>query len=63
MDVYADLRRDQIATEVVVKTNLKVANVYEHATEFPTDLKYQLLEIPETTWEYDPDDYSPWSWE
>jgi len=63
LDIYKDLRRNQIATEVVVKTGLKTAEVYEHATEQPTELKYVLEEIPETSYSYDPDDYSPWSWE
>lgn len=62
LDVYKDLRRNNIATEVVVKTGLKEAEVFEHATDTPTDLKYVLEGIPETSYDYNPNDYSPWEW-
>lgn len=64
MDIHADMRRDNISTEFVFKTGLKTANVYHRMFEDSgADLKYVLEEIPETSIEYDPDDYSPWQWE
>lgn len=64
MDIHADMRRSHITTEFVFKTGLKTANVYESMMEDEgTDLKYLLERIPETTLDYDPDDYSPFSWE
>lgn len=64
MDIYKDMRRSQITAEFVFKTALKTAEVYERMFEDQgAGLKYVLQEIPETTVEYDPDDYSPWSWE
>jgi hypothetical protein len=63
MDIYKDMRRSQVTTEFVFKTELKTAEVYDRMVdEQGVDLKYVLEEIPETTIEYDPDDYSPWSW-
>lgn len=64
MDIHADMRRGHISTEFVFKTGLKTANVYEDMTEDEgSSLKYVLKEIPNTGIEYDPDDYSPFSWE
>jgi TATA-box binding protein (TBP) (component of TFIID and TFIIIB) len=63
MDIHADMRRSHITTEFVFKTGLKTANVYRSMMEDQgIDLKYVLEEIPLTSIEYDPDDYSPFSW-
>lgn len=46
------------------KTGLETANVFEAMVDDQgANLKYVLEEIPATSIEYDPDDYSPWSWE
>lgn len=64
MDIYADMRRSHLTTEFVFKTALKEAEVYGSMFEDAgTDLKYVLQEIPETSISYDPDDYSPFSWQ
>jgi|GEM_PF-4642699 len=64
MDIHADFRRATITTEFIFKTGLKTAAVYASMYEDQgSELKYVLKEIPDTAIEYDPDDYSPWSWE
>lgn len=63
MDIHADMRRSNIATEFIFKTSLKSAEVFERMFEDGgAGLKYVLKEVPETSIEYDPDDFSPWSW-
>jgi hypothetical protein len=64
MDIHADMRRSHITTEFIFKTSKKVANVYSSMNEDAGgDLKYVLEEVPDTSIAYDPDDYSPFSWE
>lgn len=63
MDIHADMRRSTISTEFIFKVGLKTANVFESMFEDQgSDLKYVLEEVPDTGVEYDPDDYSPFSW-
>lgn len=63
MDIHADMRRSTITTEFIFKTGVKTANVFESMFEDQgSDLKYVLQEVPDTTVEYSPDDYSPFSW-
>jgi len=64
MDIHADMRRSHISTEFIFKVGLKTANVFESMHEDQgSNLKYVLEEIPDTTLDYDPDDYSPFSWD
>jgi hypothetical protein len=64
MDIHADMRRSHITTEFVFKTGLKTAEVYDSMYEdHGANHKYTLTEVPPTNIKYDPDDYSPFSWE
>lgn len=63
MDIHADMRRRDISTEFIFKTAVKSAEVYEAMHEDQgVELKYELADIPETSIDYDPDDFSPWNW-
>jgi hypothetical protein len=64
MDVHADMRRATIITEFIFKLSKITAEVYNTMVEDAgNDLKYVMSPIPKPSVEYDPDDYSPWSWE
>lgn len=64
MDVHPELRRENISTEFIFKTSLKTADVFARMDDDAgADLKYELEEIPDTTLNFDPDDWSPWNWE
>lgn len=59
-DVHAAIRS---IADFVDKTGLKTASVYGGIEDRePTDHKFDLSHIPETSWEYDTDDVAEWSW-
>jgi len=64
LDVHPELRRHTITTEFIFKESKTEARVYEKMEDDEgTDQKYLLTDIPATSLNYSPDDFSPWKWE
>lgn len=63
MDIHKDLRRSTIATEFIFKTSKKTADVFDDMHEDQgANKKYELVDIPDTSLTYEPDDFAPFSW-